>query len=374
MVKKKSFILIVILMIFMIFAIVNSYHRKNGSDDNQAIPSLTKEEQENLNYSFEIPKEINVLGIVSEKEIVVLDNNKLKKYNLEKKKFDKEFANVNENYQVKGLCVFDDGIIWCENQVEPNIKSKIYIKYFSANDGKELLDESESEILPALSISSKYLTYYIVNNNMLEIKIFNLSNKENNIIKSYELTGFSNMPYISTPSTNDNEVVWSVSQNGKSKILKYNINDKGIIEFNKSQNLFSPVLQENRILAIRKNDFEDKELNIVYASDYIVEYDYEKNEWVKFLENEIDKYIDFPRESVISLSSDGKLLYWESTFNNGNYLYDFVDKKIYSLTKSKSSILTSINFINKNIVYYEAQNSNSKDKSKFIYIIDELSS
>ncbi len=160
------------------------------------------------------------------------------------------------------------------------------------------------------------------------------------------------MPYISTPNTNDKDVIWSFSKNGESKIFKYNINDKGVTEFNKSNSLFSPVFKENKILAIKKNDFEDKELNITYASDYIVEYDYEKNEWIKFLENEIDNYIDFPQESVLSLSSDDKLLYWDSTFSNGNYLYDFSNEKMYSLTKNKSSLLTSINSIYKNIVIF----------------------
>lgn len=368
MVKKCT---ILVFILTTVFGIVNFYHIKENTNTNynQEVSSLTKEEKDNLNYNFEIPNELNVLGILSENEVLVLDNNKLKSYNLEKKIFEKEFASINKNCKVKLLQVFDNGIIWCENQIESNVKSKIYIKYFSYNDEKELLDKSDSEILPSSSISSKYLTYYIVNNNTLNIKIFNLSNKENTIIKIYELGEFSNMPYISTPSINDKEIIWSFSKNGESKIFKYDINDRVVNEFNKSNYLFSPVFKENKILAIKKNDFEDKELNISYASDYIVEYDYKKNEWIKFLKNEINNYIDFPQESVLSLSSDEKLLYWESTFSNGNYIYNFSNKKMYSLTQNKSSVLTSINSIYKNIVYYEAQNSNSKNKSKFIYVI-----
>ncbi|WWU66855.1 hypothetical protein QJR26_18880 (plasmid) [Clostridium baratii] len=290
---------------------------------------------------------------------------------MENNSFEKDIASINKNYKVKSLLPFDSGIIWCENQVKPTVKSKVYIKYFSSDNKPTLIDESDSDILPSLAVTSKYLTYYIVNSNKLNIKIFNLSNNENTTIESYKLGDFSDMPYISTPNSNNKDVIWSFSKKGKSKILKYNIAEKKISEFNKSDSLSNPVFKNNKILAVKNMNFEDKELNISYASDYIVEYDYTQKKWVKFLENEINKYIDAPQESVINLSTNEGLLYWESTFSNGNYLYNFSNKKMYSLKKEKDNILTTINSINKNVVYYEAQNSNSQDKSKFIYIINK---
>ncbi|WWU66865.1 hypothetical protein QJR26_18930 (plasmid) [Clostridium baratii] len=309
MVKKKKFLLIIFLSILLICVFV-MYKSKKDIVSTQSL-NLSDNEKKNLNYNFEIPNNINVLSCLSENKIIALDDNKLKIYNLENNSFEKDIASINKNYKVKSLLPFDSGIIWCENQVKPTVKSKVYIKYFSSDNKPTLIDESDSDILPSLAVTSKYLTYYIVNSNKLNIKIFNLSNNENTTIESYKLGDFSDMPYISTPNSNNKDVIWSFSKKGKSKILKYNIAEKKISEFNKSDSLSNPVFKNNKILAVKNMNFEDKELNISYASDYIVEYDYTQKKWVKFLENEINKYIDAPQESVINLSTNEGLLYWD---------------------------------------------------------------
>ena len=360
--------LIVILIIVSVF-LIGLIFKKGEISNNIKIKksTLSDEKKKCLNYNYEIPNNINVLDIISEKEVAIEEDNQLKSYNVESKEY-KKIVDINKGFKVNKVSVFNKGIIWCENREKPKIETKIYIKYFK-DDKINLLDESNEEILPDMSVSQKYLTYYIVNENKINIKIFNLEDNKKETIASYNFKNGNDTTYVSLPNTNDKNVVWSYSIKEKSNIFKYNIQRKEI-ETLPTNNviLFNPVIKDNRIIAIKRNDFFDKQFNISYGSNYIVEYDYDKKDWYKFLESKVDNYIKDPKECVIALSSQkSSLLYCLSTFSLERCIYDFSTDKIISLTNEKY-IITNIFTVKDKVILYRAKDFEG-NKSNFIYIV-----
>ncbi|EQB4338555.1 hypothetical protein [Clostridium botulinum] len=361
-------IIFVIILLFSIVGINHIINRNQSTGNiNKSNKDFSDKNKKFLKYDYEISNNINVLDIMSNDKLVVEDSNKLKLYNIAKKKYEKDFVNIHEGFEVKDALIFDKGIIWVENKIQPSIITKVYIKYFSSNK-IDLLDESTSEILPSMSISSKYLTYYIINENNIKIKSVNLEKNIQETIATYPLKNGENINYVSIPNTNDKYIVWSYLTNGISNILKYDINTKKLEHLKNTEHLKNPVIKNNRIVAIKKRDIHDSKLAVTYASDYIVEYNFITKQWTKFSDGKIDNYIDNDKECITALSTDKGLLYWLSTLSDGKYVYNFSNDKFTSLINNgyKNKIDTSIKIVKNNIIYYEANDYNN-NISKFIY-------
>ncbi len=367
--KHLNKIIFAIILLFIIVIATIYIINKNESivNINNSIRNLSGENKKILKYDYEIPNNINVLDIMSNNELVVEDSNKLKLYNIKKKKYEKKLVDIHEGFKVKSVLVFDKGIIWVENKIEPSIVTKVYIKYFSSNK-IDLLDETTSNILPYMSMSSKYLTYYIINENNIKIKLVNLEKNTQEILATYPLKNGENINYVSIPNTNDKYIVWSYLTNGVSSILKYDINTKKIENLQNTEDLKDPVIKNNRIVAIKKRDIYDSKLAVAYGSDYIVEYNFTTNQWTKFSDKKIDNYLDGNKECITTLSHNKGLFYWLSTLSNGRCVYNFSDNKFTSLVNNdyKNKICTSIKIVKNNIIYYEA-NDYDNNISKFIY-------
>lgn len=365
--KRKIIFSIVIMISLLLIGVVISFNTKNNNKGNdiRISVSIDNSQKNSLNYNYEIPTNIRVLDIISENELLVEQNNQLITYDLNKKTFDKKLTDRIEDDSIISAKIFNDGVIWIENSVQEESKIKICIKYFSDNK-ITILDECDSEILPSISLTSKYLTYYICNDGQIDIKIFNLQSKYNKTIATYELGDENNMRYVSTPNTNDFDVTWSCSKENKSQIYIYNILDSTTTEIlTENEFISGPIIKNNRIFAIKRYDYFDEELNCDYASDYIVEYN--NDSWEKFSKDNIENYILYPIECVTSLSTNQGLMYWTSTFDV-SCLYDVEDNKFLSLNKFKDDLQINIEIVKDNIVYYKAQDHNG-NHSKFIYIL-----
>lgn len=361
---KKIFSIVFILSILIVLGLTISNATNYSKDEQNVSVNLNDDQRNCLNYNYEIPINIKVLDIISENELLTEKNNQLKIYNLTKKIYGEKLIDITENNSIVAAKMFDYGIIWIENNKQEKSNTKMFIKYFSS-DKINLLDESNSSILPSMSITSKYVTYYIVDNNNINIKIFNLEKSSNRTIASYDLGSDVNPIQLSIPNTNDFDIVWSCSNQDKSQIYIYNIANESIKTLPKSELLSRPIIKNNRIFAIQKYDFFDKELNCDYASDYIVEYN--NNEWDKFSKENIDQYVSYPREAITGLSTNQGLLYWTSTFKV-KYVYDVINNKFISLTKPETNLQTTIKMVKDNIIYYQVKDNIGKQHN-FIYIV-----
>ena len=370
--KKSITIIFSILLVIIVLGLTTYNTHKNNTQASQnnlraAKLSLTDEQKKNLKYNYEIPNTFNVLDIISENKLLIEEDNKLKIYNLDKEKFSEELIEITKNYFVVYAKVFDNGVIWIETNGKEQTTSKIFIKYFSDNRIKEL-DISESNILPSMSATSNYLTYYIVDdNNNINIKLFNLKEESSKVISIYELENSEGKLYVSIPNTNDNEIVWSTSIKDKSIIYSYNIEDDKINILSENNSIYKPVIKKNRLFAIEKYDYFDSEINSDYASDFIVEYNNETNVWDKFEKDRINNYILAPQECVINLLTNEGLLSWVSTFFVKD-IYDTENKEFISLVEEDATVQANVQLVKNNVVYYTACDYEDKE-SKFIFIL-----
>ncbi|MGE5628747.1 MAG: hypothetical protein ACM3X7_11700 [Solirubrobacterales bacterium] len=365
--KLKIIIPIIVLVIILVEALIVVSKPPNATDSNKG---LSSEEKHLLKYSYEIPDNLNVLDIISDNKLVIQESNEIKIYSIAENKSSDKLADISEGFKVTKVITFDEGIIWVENRTTPDITSRIYVKYFSSNK-VNLLDESKSDILPsiALSPSSRYLSYYIINGNKVDVKYYDLDKNVQKSLAQYELNNENGLNLVSTPNSDDNAIVWSYSTNKESSLFKYSITT-GQIEKLSNADMTQPVITNNKIVALKRYDFYDNNKKITYASDYILQYNYDTKQWVKFEEGKINDYMDGNEESIITLSFNNGLFYWMSTLSNGKCVYDFTTYKFIPLTEkdAKNTLQTSIKIVKGKLVYYEARDYNN-NYSNFLYIV-----
>ncbi|WP_418223244.1 hypothetical protein [Clostridium isatidis] len=304
----------------------------------------------NFNYTYNVDKELDVKGIIDKNNIIIQDEEKLIKYDLKRSKKDKIIAKINDGYDLKSLTASNEGVIWIETRVTPSISSKIYFKNYDSDEIR-LIDESTDKILPDISLSGDNITYYIINDNKFEIKLVNIKSFKERMIKSYESS--VNKGYISAPSINKDNIVWSYTNEEGSIVYIYNIDDTNITEMKTDEVIYNPVLKHNRLFAIKENLYYDKKINDSYSSNYIVELESKSNEWIKFESENIKNYIYEPKESIFRLAHNSNILYWLSSLRDGNCIYDSNNNKFIPLTKDNSKITTQILLAKENTIYYE---------------------
>lgn len=366
---KNTFITAIILLILIVIIIAGvSYSRyKNNNSISKVDNTLSCNQKEKLKYTYEVPNTLNIWDIISESQLLIEEDNKLKLYDLNTNKSNKELVNISKGHSVVNAKAFHDGLIWIECNENDRKNNKIFIKYFEDNSVNEL-DVSNSDIIPSISVSSRYITYYIVDNkDNINIKLFDLKDKSSKVISTYKLNNEGNKIYISAPNTDNKQVVWSGTINDKSTVYSYSIESDIKRVLSKDNIVSNPVVKDNRIFAIQKNDFFDSELNCDYASDFIVKYNVENDTWNRFEEGRINNYIETPMESVIKLLDDEGPLSWVSTFFVKN-VYDIKNSEFISVEKEGADLITNIQLVKNNVIYYTTSDYEDK-KSSLIYII-----
>lgn len=245
------------------------------------------------------------------------------------------------------------GIIWVETDINSSLNS-IYLKYYDSNE-KILIDSGVNEIVPYIDIEKNILVYYIADKN-LQINYINLLNLKKENIKTHNNDYLKEVMSISQPKTDGNNIIWSEITSLGANMYVYSIKNKSLETINLDSNIYSPIIYGGTIIAIKENNYFDNELNIQYASDYIVKYNRENKLWESFESKRIEKYIGYPRECVTNIVFDSNIFYWSSTLTTGNTLYDLKSSKFISLTTKKLKYKTNILSIKNNNIYYELIN------------------
>lgn len=356
--KKRSLIYLIIIILFTLSILFIFKDKINKYIKDYKLIN-------NFNYTYKINSNFDVKGIMDENNIIIQDEEKLIKYNLKKSKKEDVLVSIENGYNVNWVNTFDNCIIWMETRNTPNISSKIYIKYYDSENIR-LIDETTNKLLPKFSVSGDKMVYYIVDKELFYIKIINLESEEIDIVASYESN--NNKMYISQPSINKSNIVWSCMDTEKSIIYMYDVKTKRTEVISDNELIYNPVLKGNKLFAIKQNIYFDKEINNSYSSNYIVEFDAISKKWIKFKENIISKYIFEPKETIFSLSYNSELLYWTSSLRNGNYMYDSDWDNFIPIIKKGYDTNTNILFTKRNSVYYEV-NINENEQLKFIYNI-----
>lgn len=352
-VKKSLFIILIIIIILVSYLIFR---------DNISKYIDFNKETYNLNYTYNIDSELNVIGIIDKNNIIIQEKNNLIEYNLNEEKKERIVVEISEGYKVNSVNTNDTGVIWVETRDTPSIESKIYFKYFDS-DQVILIDETNDKILPDISLKKDNISYYIVNDNKFEVKLMNIKSFEKKVLKAYESS--NDKVYISPSSINSTSIVWSFVNNQNSIISIYDIDSGEIKEIVSDDIIYNPVLKGSRLFAIKENIYYDDEIKDSYLSNYIVELDRQNEQWIKFENENINKYISEPRESIFKLPNNSDLLYWSSSISDGNCIYDSSNNKFIMLTKYDSKFNTQIILAKEKNIYYEAIDNEGKI-NKFI--------
>lgn len=344
--KKNKLIFVLFMCIFLLFI----------------YKLVSYDKYKDFKYDYILPNEINFLTFISEKTILIESKKNICSYNLENNSIIDTFTTLNEDSVIKKADSFNFGIVWVETDINSSLNS-IYLKYFDSNE-TILLDSGVNEIIPYIDIEKNVLVYYIADEN-LEINCINLLTLKKENIKTYSHDYLEDSLFISKPKTDGSNIIWSETTSIGVSIYIYSIKNKLLDKMNLDSNIYSPIICKETIIAIKENEYFDNELNIQYASDYIMEYNCKNKKWKKFEEERIGEYIGYPRECVSNIFFENNIFYWSSTLTAGNTLYDLKNNKFITLTTKNLKYKVSILNVKNNNIYYEF--ANNDEVVKFIY-------
>ena len=278
--------IMVLILIAIGVGVINSRYEKESGVVSEVSDPLTYEQKKVLKYTYEVPNSLRVLDIVSDKQLVIEEDNKLKLYDLGVNEVCEEIADVSKGWSIGNAKFFHDGLVWVEFNHKDSNKNKIFIKCFEDESATEL-DSYYCNMMFPISVSSKYIIYSTMDKkDTINMKLYDIEDRSSKVISTYKSTDKGNEILISEPSTDNKEVVWSEKINDKITMYSYDI-ENDIKRVVSEEGIYNPVIKNDKIFAIQRYTYFDEELGCDYASDFIVEYNKENNTWNRFEEGRI---------------------------------------------------------------------------------------
>ena len=361
--------IMVLILIAIGVGVINSRYEKESGVVSEVSDPLTYEQKKVLKYTYEVPNSLRVLDIVSDKQLVIEEDNKLKLYDLGVNEVCEEIADVSKGWSIGNAKFFHDGLVWVEFNHKDSNKNKIFIKCFEDESATEL-DSYYCNMMFPISVSSKYIIYSTMDKkDTINMKLYDIEDRSSKVISTYKSTDKGNEILISEPSTDNKEVVWSEKINDKITMYSYDI-ENDIKRVVSEEGIYNPVIKNDKIFAIQRYTYFDEELGCDYASDFIVEYNKENNTWNRFEEGRINNYIDSSHKTVGKLlDNEGPLFCWLSGFND-KYLYNIEKSEFISVEKERDDLMTDIQLVKNNVIYYTSEDCEEKESNLVYVLID----